>query len=136
MNPLLNMVFIAIAAIAVIMVVALACSVFLLSAGKRYSEKLFAVLKEEILALMPGKECQNCEGCQKLVEKMIDEGLEPDQCLELPADKKEKIAAILAEYRAEQDRIQKHAEENQKNRPKKRRMLKFLTEKKDKGEWI
>lgn len=135
MNPLINLVFIAIAAIAVILVIALACSVFILSAGKRYSEKLFAVLREEILALMPGKECEGCEGCQKLVEKMIDEGLAPDQCPELPAENKEKIAAILAEYRAEQDRIRKSAEENQKNRPKKGRVLKFLTEKKDKGEW-
>lgn len=136
MNPWLQLMFIAFAAFAVIFIVALACSVFILSAGKRYSEKVFEVLKEEITALMPGKECPQCPGCQQLVEKMLDGELDPKACSLLNEENRQKVESILEEYRAEQARIQKAVEENRKNRPQKRRILKFLTEKKDKGEWI
>lgn len=136
MNPWLQLLFIGLAIFAVIFVLALACAVFVLSAGKRYSEKLFKVLKEEILELMPGKECPDCPGCQELVEKMLDGELEPRACIHLTEENALKIEKILEEYRAEQERIRKESEENQKNRPKRRRVLKFLSEKKDKGEWL
>lgn len=136
MNPWLQLLFIGLAVFAVIFILALACAVFVLSAGKRYSQKLFQVLKEEILELMPKKECPDCPGCQELVEKMLDGEVEPGVCSQLTEENAEKIKKILEEYRAEQERIRKAAEENRKNRPNRRRVLKFLSEKKDKGEWL
>ena len=132
MNPCLQLLFIALAAFAVIFVVALACSVFILSAGKRYSEKLFEVLKEELMALMPGKECDGCQGCRQMVEQMLDGQLEPKACALISEENAQKAEAILEEYRAEQERIRKASEENRQKRPQRRRVLKFLTEKKDK----
>ena len=136
MNPLMQLLVIALAAFAVVLVLALTCSVFILSAGKRYSEKMIKVLQEEIMALMPGKECENCLGCQQMVEKMLDEEMDPHECSMLSEENAQKITSILEEYRAEQERIRKTSEENRNARPQRRRILKFLTEKKDKGEWL
>ena len=131
MNPWLQLLFIALAIFAVIFVLALACAVFVLSAGKRYSEKVFEVLKEELVALMSGK-----EGSDAMAEKLLDGEVQPEECPLLPEENVQKVCSILDEYRQEQERYRKAAEENTKNRPQTRRVLKFLTEKKDKGEWI
>ncbi len=131
MNPWLQLLFIALAIFAVIFVLALACAVFVLSAGKRYSEKVFEVLKEELVALMSGK-----EGSDAMAEKLLDGEVAPEECPLLPEENVQKVCSILDEYRQEQERYRKAAEENAKNRPQTRRVLKFLTEKKDKGEWI
>ena len=127
MNPWLQLLFIALAIFAVIMVLALACAVFVLSAGKRYSEKFFEVLKEELAALMDGS-----EDSKSMAEKLLDGEVLPEECPLLPEENVQKANSILDEYRQEQERYRKAAEENQKNRPQKRRVLKFLTQKKDK----
>lgn len=127
MNPWLQLLFIALAIFAVIFVLALACAVFVLSAGKRYSEKVFEVLKEELVALMSQK-----EGGDAMAEKLLDGEIAPEECQLLSEENAAKARAIVDEYRQEQERYRKAAEENAKNRPQKRRVLKFLTQKKDK----
>ena len=114
---------IALGVLGVILVLALLCSVAVLAAGKRYSIKQFEMLKSQIAQLLDGDEA--------LAESLLDGAELPEDC-----QNREEISRILEEYRAEQARIQQESEENQKKRPKKRRILKMLTEKKDKGEWI
>ena len=109
--------------VSAILVLALLCSVAVLAAGKRYSIKQFEMLKSQIAQLLDGDEA--------LAESLLDGAELPEDC-----QNREEISRILEEYRTEQVRIQQESEENQKKRPKKRRILKMLTEKKDKGEWI
>ena len=123
MNPLITLLFIALGALGVIFVIALVCSVVLLAAGKRYSKKQFEMLKMQIAQLLGGDEA--------LAESLLEGAELPESC-----QNREEIAGVLEAYREEQARIRRTAEENQKKRPQKGRVLKFLTEKKDKGEWI
>ena len=122
MNPWLSLLLLALGAIGIILVVALISSVVLLATGRRYALKEYDRTKEEIACLL---------GDEALAERLLEGE-------ELPADcqNREQILPILEAYRAQQERIRSASEEMQKKRSQKRRVLKFLTEKKDKGEWI
>lgn len=123
MNPFINLFLIALGAFAVVLVVALLCSVVLLAAGKRYSKKQFEMLKNQISQLLGGDDA--------LAESLLEGAPLPETC-----QNREQVEAIVEDYRAEQEHIARESAEQQSKRPKKRRVLKFLTEKKDKGEWI
>ncbi|MBQ6840483.1 MAG: hypothetical protein IJO45_07290 [Oscillospiraceae bacterium] len=123
MNPLISLLLIALGAIGVVVLIALICSVVLLAGGKRYSQKQFEMLKDQITQLL--------DGDAALAEELLEGKELPEDCRN-----REKISQILEAYRAEQERIRRTAEDNQKKRPQKGRVMKFLTEKKDKGEWI
>ena len=122
MNPWLSLLLLALGAIGIILVVALISSVALLATGRRYALKEYDRTKEEIARLL---------GDEALAERLLEGE-------ELPADcqNREQIGPILDAYRAQQERIRNASEELEKKRSQKRRVLKFLTEKKDKGEWI
>ena len=117
MNPLLTLLLIVLGAVGVIVLMALICSAILLAAGKRYSEKQFQMLKEQIARLLDGDEA--------MAESLLEGAVLPEDC-----KNREQIAGILEQYRAEQERIRETSEENQRKRPKKRRIMAMLTENK------
>lgn len=123
MNPFIRLLLIALGAFGAILLVSLVSAVVFLAAGKRYSRKRFELLKDQI--------AQRLGGDEALAESLLEGAALPEEC-----ENREQIAAILESYRAEQERIRRTAEENQNKRPKKGRVLRFLTEKKDKGEWV
>lgn len=123
MNPLLSLLLIALGVFGVIFLVALVSAVIFLTVGKRYSRKQHEMLKGRITQLLDGDEA--------LAESLLDGAELPQSC-----ENREEIAGILEAYRAEQERIRAASLEQQQKRSQKRRILKFLTEKKDKGEWI
>lgn len=123
MNPLITLLLIALGALAVVLVIALISSVIFIAVGKRYSQKQFEMLKNQIAQLLGGDEA--------LAESLLEGADLPEDC-----QNREEVTGILDAYRAEQERIRVASQEQQKKRPKNRRVLKFLTEKKDKGEWI
>ena len=119
MNPLLKLLLIGFAVFGVIVVFALICSVAVLAMGKRYAMKQYAVYKAQIARML--------DGDQAFAERLLEGEALPEDC-----QNREEIVPILEAYRAEQERIRAASEEQQKVRPKKRRVLKILTEKKDK----
>lgn len=123
MNPLISLLLLALGAFAVIFLIALVSSVIFLAAGKRYSRKQFEMIKKQLAQLL--------DGDAALAERLLEGEEVPEDC-----QNREKVSAILEAYRAEQERIAQTSLEQQKNRPKRRRILKLLTEKKDRGEWI
>ena len=120
MNPWLSLLLLALGALGIILIVALICSVVLLATGKRYTLKEYARTKEQIAQLL---------GDEAWAERLLEGEALPDDC-----QNKEQIVPILDAYRAQQERIRNGSEELEKKRSEKRRVLKFLTEKKDK--WV
>ena len=123
MNPWLSLLLLALGVFGIILIVALLSSVILLATGKKYAIKQYAQLKERIAQLLGGDNA--------LAEALLAGEELPEDC-----QNREEIAAILDSYRAEQERIREASEEMQKKRFQKRRVLKFLMEKKDKGEYL
>ena len=123
MNPWLSLLLLALGVFGIILVVALLSSVVLLAGGKRYAVKQYAQIKEQIAQLLDGDEA--------LAERLLAGEELPEDC-----QNREEIIPILETYRAQQERIRTASEEMKNKRSQKRRILKFLTEKKDKGEWI
>jgi len=123
MNPWLSLLLLALGVFGIILVVALLGSVVLLAGGKRYAIKQYAQIKEQIAQLLDGDEA--------LAERLLAGEKLPEDC-----QNREEIIPILETYRGQQERIRTASEEMKNKRSQKRRILKFLTEKKDKGEWI
>ena len=123
MNPWLSLLLLVLGVIGIILIVALLISVVLLATGKNYALKEYTRIKEEITQLLGGDEA--------LAEQLLEGE-------ELPADcrNREEIIPILEAYRAQQERIRSASEELREKRSQKRRVMKFLTEKKDNGEWL
>ena len=123
MNPWLSLLLLALGVFGIILIVALLSSVILLATGKKYALRQHAQLKEQIAQLLGGDEA--------LAEALLTGEELPEDC-----QNREQILPILDAYRAEQERIRAASEELQKKRSQKRRVLKFLMEKKDKGEYL
>ena len=119
MNPFVQLLFIGFAVFCVIVVFALICSVAVLAMGKRYAQKQYAALKAQLTQLLNGDEA--------LAARLLEGEQIPEDC-----QNREQIDAILEQYRQEQERIQTASRELREKRAQKRRVLKFLTEKKDK----
>lgn len=117
MNPFVSLLLIALGILGAILVLALLCSVVLLAAGKRYSQKQFDMQKAQLAQLLGGDEA--------LAARLLDGADLPENC-----ENREAAEALLAEYRAEQARIREESEENQRKRPREKRILAFLAEKK------
>lgn len=124
MNPLLQLLLVALAAFGGIFLIALVSSVVFLAAGKRISQKQFESMKAELSALLGGDDA--------LAESLLDGKADIDDC---PEENREAVTALVDRYRQEQAYIQKAAEEQKKKRPTKGRIRKFLTDKKERGEW-
>ena len=122
MNPFVSLLLIALGAVGVILVVALGCSVLFLAMGKRYSVKQFNMLKDHPEAVT------ELEYRDEILAESILEGAEvPPEC-----ENREQVMAIVEDYRAQQERIREVSRQQQEKRARKRQILKFLTEKKDK----
>lgn len=128
MNPLISLLLVALAALGVILLLALGSSVLVIAAGKRYSQKHYEDIQNQVLELIPGVDAA-------MADKLLDGELQPESCQGLSTESLEKLTSIVLGYRAEQECIHSTSQDNQKNRPTKGRVRKFLIEKKDKGEW-
>lgn len=124
MNPLIQLLLVALVAFGVIFFIALLSSVLFLAAGSQISRKQFDSLKAELASLL--------DGDADLAEKLLDGEAEPEDC---PEKNREAVTTIVESYRQEQQRIREASERQQKSRPTKGRIRKFLGEKKEKGEW-
>ena len=118
MNPFVSLLLIALGAVGVILVLALGCSVLFLAMGKRYSVKQFNMLKDRLSQLL---------GDEILAESILEGAEVPPEC-----ENREQVMAIVEDYRAQQERIREVSRQQQEKRARKRQILKFLTEKKDK----
>ena len=123
MNPWLSLLLLALAAVGIIFVMSFIGSVVLLSTGKRYALNEYARIKDQLTQLLGGDEA--------LAEALMEGKELPEDC-----QNREQIVPVLEDYLAQQERIRSTSEEVREKRSQKRRVLKFLTEKKDKGEWI
>ena len=123
MNPWLCLLLLALAAVGIIFVMSFIGSVVLLSTGKRYALNEYARIKDQLTQLLGGDEA--------LAEALMEGKELPEDC-----QNREQIVPVLEDYLAQQERIRSTSEEVREKRSQKRRVLKFLTEKKDKGEWI
>lgn len=123
MNPWLCLLLLALGAVGIIFVMSFIGSVVLLSTGKRYALNEYARIKDQLTQLLGGDEA--------LAEALMEGKELPEDC-----QNREQIVPVLEAYLAQQERIRSTSEEVREKRSQKRRVLKFLTEKKDKGEWI
>ena len=118
MHPFVSLLLIALGAVGVILVIALGSSVLFLAAGKRYSIKQFDMLKAQLSRLL---------GDEALAESILEGEEVPPEC-----QNREQVMAIVEDYRAQQQRIREVSRQQEEKRARKRQILKFLTEKKDK----
>ena len=123
MNPWLSLLLLVLGVIGIILIVALLISVVLLATGKRYALKEYAGTKAIITQWLGGDEA--------FAERLLEGEELPEDC-----QNREQILPVLDAHRAQQERIRSASEQMQKKRSQKRRVLKFLTEKKEKGEWV
>ena len=127
MNPLMSMLLIVLAALGLIFFLALGSSVLMFAIGKYYSRKHYEDTAAQILELVPGEDAE-------VVDKLLTGELQPESCKSLSVESLERVTAIVLDYRAEQERIQRTAQDNQKKSSTRGRVRKSLLENKDKGE--